>query len=71
MENYTALEPDVNGINRAVIKQRLAKVITKTLPKDDTLTTTDILHERSKKVSYFLDVNRIKRASDTGSSNND
>ena len=35
MENYTALEPDVNGINRAVVKQRLAKVITKTLPKDD------------------------------------
>ena len=39
-------------------KKRVRK--TKTLPKDDTLTTTDILHERSKKVSYFLDVNRIK-----------
>ena len=35
MENYTTMEPDVNGINRAVVKQRLAKVITNSLPLDN------------------------------------
>lgn len=35
MENYTTMVPDTNGINRATVKQRLAKVITNTLPKDN------------------------------------
>ena len=37
VENYTALEPDINGVNRAVIKQRISKVITNTLPYDDNI----------------------------------
>ena len=35
IENYTTMVPDVNGINRATVKQKLAKVITNTLPQDD------------------------------------
>ena len=35
MENYTTLVPDVNGINRATVKSRMAKVVTSTLPMDN------------------------------------